>query len=198
MLWANTVVCQAQEATLAQLTDWMCGSFTSEAQSKTDTSYLNVSLKMAPIWKRDDNTAWIYVEQALVATPNKPYRQRIYKVESLGGNRFLSTVFSLPTPELYAGAADQTKLLKKLTPKELTLLDGCEISLVYDERKMKFIGSTANLCHNNWNGAYVASSEVEISNNTLMSWDRGWDSDGKQVWGATKGGYVFIKTSKKN
>lgn len=190
----NAAICQTQEATLEQLTSWMCGSFDSEAQAKRDTSYLNVSLKMTQIWKRQDNATWIYVEQALTSTPKKPYRQRIYKVEGLGGNRFISTVYSLPTPDAYVGGADQPKLLKNLTPEMLTHLEGCEISLVYDVKNSKFIGSTANLCHNNWNGAYVASSEVEISATELMSWDRGWDSDGKQVWGATKGGYIFIKS----
>jgi CpeT protein len=29
----------------------------------------------------------------------------------------------------------------------------------------------------------------------LLSWDRGWDVNGKQVWGAEKGGYIFVKTT---
>jgi hypothetical protein len=30
----------------------------------------------------------------------------------------------------------------------------------------------------------------------LLSWDRGYDKEGKYVWGAEKGGYVFDKISK--
>jgi hypothetical protein len=27
----------------------------------------------------------------------------------------------------------------------------------------------------------------------MVSWDQGWNGEGKQVWGATKGGYIFVK-----
>jgi hypothetical protein len=27
----------------------------------------------------------------------------------------------------------------------------------------------------------------------ILSWDRGWDKEDNQVWGAEKGGYEFIK-----
>jgi hypothetical protein len=27
----------------------------------------------------------------------------------------------------------------------------------------------------------------------LISWDRGWNNADKQVWGAVKGGYHFVK-----
>jgi hypothetical protein len=27
----------------------------------------------------------------------------------------------------------------------------------------------------------------------MLSWDRGYNADGKQVWGAEKGGYRFVK-----
>jgi hypothetical protein len=31
----------------------------------------------------------------------------------------------------------------------------------------------------------------------MVSWDRGFDKEGKQVWGAQKGGYRFVKKRKK-
>ncbi len=37
------------------------------------------------------------------------------------------------------------------------------------------------------------TSEVVLSSDRMVSWDRGWDAEGKQAWGAEKGGYVFIK-----
>jgi hypothetical protein len=32
-----------------------------------------------------------------------------------------------------------------------------------------------------------------VTANEITSWDRGFDSAGKQVWGATKGPYQFKK-----
>jgi hypothetical protein len=42
-------------------------------------------------------------------------------------------------------------------------------------------------------GASFANSIVTVTQNEILSWDQGFDKEGKQVWGATKGGYRFIK-----
>ena len=42
-------------------------------------------------------------------------------------------------------------------------------------------------------GAAYAVSEAIISPQGLLTWDRGFDAAGKQVWGATKGGYDFVR-----
>jgi hypothetical protein len=34
---------------------------------------------------------------------------------------------------------------------------------------------------------------VTIWPDRLISWDRGWNDKGQQVWGAEKGGYIFVK-----
>jgi len=57
-----------------------------------------------------------------------------------------------------------------------------------------FEGSTVGKgCASELRGASYATSEVRITPEQLLSWDRGFDAQGKQVWGATKGGYVFKK-----
>jgi hypothetical protein len=35
------------------------------------------------------------------------------------------------------------------------------------------------------------TSEVTITNDTIASWDRGFDADGNQKWGAEAGPYIF-------
>jgi hypothetical protein len=32
-----------------------------------------------------------------------------------------------------------------------------------------------------------------LQEDMMVSWDRGWNADDKQVWGAEKGGYEFVK-----
>jgi hypothetical protein len=34
-------------------------------------------------------------------------------------------------------------------------------------------------------------SDVTLSAEELVTWDRGYDAAGKQVWGSTKGPYMF-------
>jgi hypothetical protein len=193
LLIFGSFLAQAQPATMEQLTEYMTGTFNSAQQAERDTAYLNVQLKMQRIWEKQNDGVWLYVEQAVASTPDKPYRQRIYKLEEHGTNKYLSRVFELPDPSNYIGAAEKPKRFKALSPEDLEEMEGCAINMIYDERKQKFLGNIVDMCHNDWNGAYVASSEVEITKNKLISWDRGWDSNGKQVWGAEKGGYEFIK-----
>ena len=81
--------------------------------------------------------------------------------------------------------------LKKIS--ELTRLDGCEVILKNVGEK-HYLGSTdEKSCPSLLYGASYATSEVEILNDKIISWDRGFDIDDNQIWGATNGGYVFNK-----
>ena len=183
---------RAQDGTLEQLTEYMIGDFNSSAQAERDTSYFNISLKMARVWKNQTDV-WLYLEQAVANDQDHPYRQRMYRLEDVGNRHFLSHIYELPNAERYVGGTDKPKLLKQLNPEELTQLDGCSITLLYDAKNQRYFGNTAEFCANNWKGAYAAYSEVEITEKKLISWDRGFDADGNQIWGAIKGGYEFIK-----
>ena len=55
--------------------EMMQGSFDSKAQAAEDSTYYAISLHMYPIWP--DRGQFLYVEQALTAMQNKPYRQRV-------------------------------------------------------------------------------------------------------------------------
>uniref|UniRef100_UPI0038D3A63C CpcT/CpeT family chromophore lyase n=1 Tax=Flavobacterium sp. TaxID=239 RepID=UPI0038D3A63C len=48
-------------------------------------------------------------------------------------------------------------------------------------------------CASELRGASYATSKVTITANQVLSWDQGFDKDDKQVWGATKAGYIFDK-----
>jgi CpeT protein len=48
-------------------------------------------------------------------------------------------------------------------------------------------------CLSSLRGATYATSKVKIDEKMILSWDQGWDNADKQIWGATKGGYIFDK-----
>jgi len=52
-------------------------------------------------------------------------------------------------------------------------------------------GTVGEGCESTLSGATYATSEVTLDASTLESWDRGYDAEGTQVWGATAGPYVF-------
>jgi len=172
------------------LTEWMTGTFSSAAQAAEDPEFFGISLHMAPIWTDRDDGRWLYVEQAVSEALDRPYRQRVYRVDEVAPGLFESQVFTLPDPGAVIGAWESETPLADITAEDLQEREGC--SIVMRRRGDTFIGSTlAWLCSSSLRGASYATSEVMITPDGMVSWDRGFAEDQTQVWGAVKGGYVF-------
>jgi CpeT protein len=179
------------EANFNELIASMQGNYSSEKQSKKDTTYFNISLRMVPIWK--DKGTYLYVEQALFNKQDKPYRVRIYKVSQLSENEFISEIHTLKNEKDWIGKWKTPEAFDKLSEKEIEQKQGCGVKLTRTD-KNKFTGATGNkTCPSELRGASYASSKVTVTENEILSWDQGFDKADKQVWGAEKGGYVFVK-----
>ncbi len=178
---------------LKQLAAIMAGEFSSEAQAQADSDYYHITLKMKPMWTRRKDGYWLYVEQAVASAPERPYRQRVYHVFKHDDSTLVSQVYEMQHPQAYIGAWKNPSLLTPLTPDSLIDREGCGIYL-HKTGPAVFEGSTPEkACASSLRGASYASSDVTICADRLLSWDRGWNAEGKQVWGAEKGGYVFVK-----
>jgi CpeT protein len=71
--------------------------------------------------------------------------------------------------------------LADLGPDDLTEREGCTIYLL-QRADGAFEGSTlGRLCTSTLRGATWATSEVVITADGMVSWDRGWNDDGEQV-----------------
>ncbi len=177
---------------LNTLAVWMTGDFSSQEQSLRDSAFFDIRLHIRPIWPNRTGEIWLYVEQATAAAEAKPYRQRVYKLER-EGDVFKSIVYTLPEPERWAGAYKTPEMFQKLKPEDLALRDGCTVFLQKKSREV-FEGATRGEgCESNIRGAKWARSTVTITANQLLSWDQGFNASGEQVWGAVKGGYIFVK-----
>ena len=184
-------VASKSEAHLNELVSIMQGTYSSEKQSVKDTSYFNISLRMVPIWKNKGH--YLYVEQALFKKQDKPYRVRIYKVSQRGENEFISEIHTLKNEKEWIGKWGTPEAFDALTENDIELKKGCGVALHRIE-KNKFAGSTGEkTCPSELRGASYASSKVTVTPTQILSWDQGFDKEGKQVWGATKAGYVFDK-----
>lgn len=180
---------------LDRLASAMTGTFDSSEQATSDESFYNIRLVMLPIWTERTDGPWLYVEQAVAASAERPYRQRVYRLVDLGGVQLRSDVYTLPGDPLDYAAAWETGALDELTPELLDERTGCSIELTA-HADATFTGSTRDSdCASSLRGASYATSQVTITPTQLISWDRGWDADGQQVWGAVTGGYVFVKQS---
>ena len=175
-----------------QLVKSMAGEFSSEDQAKADPAFFHIKLRMRPIWKKKKDGHWLYVEQAAAESEDKPYRQRIYNVYKTD-TAIVSKVYEIKDPAKYVGGWKDGSLLDALALTSLIDRQGCAIFLTKNAEGV-FVGSTPGKeCLSTLRGAAYATSEVQIFADRIDSWDRGWDKDDKQVWGAVKGGYVFKK-----
>lgn len=177
---------------LELLAGWMTGNFSSQAQAQRDSSFFDIRLTIAPIWKARRDARWFYVEQARGDKLDRPYRQRVYRVRESEPGVFESTVFTLPAPLRFVGAWKQALPLGTLTPDSLQERRGCAVYL--HRRDHSFVGSTQGKdCPSELRGAAYATSEVRIDAAGMTTLDRGFDAAGQQVWGSTRGAYVFVR-----
>ncbi len=181
---------------LMRFEQFLTGSFSSYAQSQRDPEFYEIVLHMVPIWEDRDDGPWLYVEQAVASNAGQPYRQRVYHLEQIDKNSYSSSVYSFENPERFAGAYMDEMPLSELTPEDLSIRVGCAIVVSWDEDQRAFVGSTNGRdCQSDLRGASYATSEVRLRKDRLVTWDRGYDANGEQVWGAVKGGYVFDRVS---
>jgi hypothetical protein len=186
---------QEQSAHLRELERCLTGSFSSAEQARQDTAYFDIRLHMVRIWPLRTDGVWLYVEQVMAGRDHTPYRQRVYHLTQPDDSTFRSDVFLLPGRERFAGAWQLPTPLEHLDPDSLIPRTGCSIFL-RRTAACRFTGSTqAQLCPSELRGAAYATSEAVISDSFMISWDRGFDAGGNQVWGATRGGYVFRRIS---
>jgi len=170
----------------------LTGNYSSMKQSQSDTSFFNISLKICKIWTDRKDEVWVYVEQALASKMDAPYRQRVYKLGHPSENTYTSEIYTIRNAKDVIGLQDKKEKEQLLTKDMLELKDGCTVVLTYANGI--FTGGTQeDKCPSDLRGARYATTRIVLKEGVLESWDQGFDATGKQVWGPTKGGYIFLK-----
>jgi hypothetical protein len=178
---------------LAKFQQFMAGKYNSQAQSLRDTSYFNISLVMVPIWKDRTDGKWLYVEQALASKLDKPYRQRVYHLQHPSSYVYTSDIYTIKDAISFAGAQNDEAKMQKLRFDKIELKEGCTVTLNANTNNEYEGGTNADHCPSDLRGAKYATTKITMKNGELISWDQGFDASGKQVWGAEKAGYIFVK-----
>jgi len=195
-LMGLTVFSQSMTVTnkdLGKLASMMSGEFSSEQQAFGDKDFIHIQLRMTPVMKDNTDGHWLYVEQAVASSPEAPYRQRVYHLYIQNDTTIISKVYELKNPDQYIGGYKDKSKLNVITSDSLIDRQGCNLAL-HKTGKKQFRGSTPGKeCLSTMKGATYATSEVTITPKKMVTWDRGWNREDKQVWGSEKGGYVFLK-----
>lgn len=184
-----------------ELTALSVGSFTTIDQSARDDRYSVAEAEVVRIWPAREDGVWFYQEQALLgdrpdtlnaAKKDEPYFARvIHSVETAPGI-VRRTVHRLKSPEKAKGAWRRKTPLVGMGPDDL-LPSECVITATRVAEKMW--RSESEQCPNAYKGAAYALSLGVTVENRYANWDRGFTTNGEQVWGPTAGGYIFIRKS---
>lgn len=195
-LFAQETATPAPAKPLDAALSMMIGSFSSGEQASKDEDYFDIRLHMVRIWNDSPDGAWLYVEQAMAASLKRPYRQRIYRLTEQPDGTVRSEVYLLPGEALkFAGSWKTPKSFDKIKSTDLKKKDGCDVLLRRGGAEA-FDGETQGKgCASDRSGAAYTTSQVHLDREWLITWDRGFDADGNQVWGADKGGYRFKRVS---
>lgn len=186
-----SVALAAEDPQLREVCQLLSGDFHTAEQARENKDYLEIHLHVREIWKGRADGPWLYVEQAAATALDKPYRQRIYQLVKSAAGKIESRVFTLENPQSVAGAWRDPARFDTWTAAQLKLREGCSVFLVRAEDGSYRGATNGKGCASDLRGAAYATSEVTLNPTFFVSWDRGFDQDEKQVWGATAGGYIF-------
>jgi len=177
---------------VAEVETLLVGHFDSAQQAADDRDYFHILLTMCPVSMPELGARVLYVEQTSADTPSEPYRQRLYVLEAgATEQQAVSRVFEIAGPRQYTGTCDDVESFEMDLDRAIEL-EGCDV--VLDWNGEVFEGGTVDdACGTDWGGASYATSEITLGEAVLLSWDRGFDASGQQVWGATGGGYQFVR-----
>lgn len=163
------------------------GQFDSVDQAERDAAFIGISLVTCAVDAPDLGTRVLYVEQSVIG--KVPYRQRLYVVDPVDADRVRTRIFELERPSSARGLCSGAR--RSFTAADAIPREGCEVTL--RKEGDKFVGRTESRCPSDHGGATHATTDVTLERTRLVSWDRGFDDEGAQVWGPTSGPYEFVR-----
>lgn len=167
------------------------GVMTTNDQANNNPDFVSVQMTTCRIAIPDamvqtpPDAIYLYQEQALSTDLSEPYRQRFLQIVPGDNNRVDAHSYKLEAPEQWTGLCEQSEE-DALPLVGAIALDSpvCTVSL-RPAAIGGFVGSTpAGGCSANVRGALSITNIVVLHADGMDTWDRGFDADGNQVWGA--------------
>jgi CpeT/CpcT family (DUF1001) len=170
------------------------GVMDTSAQAIANPKAPNVRMTTCRVRVKDANpkgeAIFLYQEQALTQELAKPYRQRFLKISANRPSQSVQSLSFKPEhPTAWNGFCNQPNSARILTSKDL----GSPVCSVILKRSGKgYVGSTpVEGCPANVRGAVRITNRVELNSAGMNTWDRGFNAQGEQVWGAKSESYQY-------
>lgn len=173
----------------------MAGEFSNQQQAwENPTQYAHIRVFFRPLPWDFFSGIGFYSEQVYDYDLWSPYRQGVHRMVEKEGEIYIEN-YGLDDPILYAGASREESILATISPESLQRRHGC--SMVFKRDGDRFLGSVepGECCLIPRNGCQTyLVSEVELTETTWVSRDRGFDvKTRQQIWGSAAGPLEFTK-----
>lgn len=191
----QSAVSDANNSDLILLAQWLAGDFSNQKQAAENPAlYPHIHVFFRPLPFEGFSGIWFYSEQSYDYDLWNPYRQGVHRLIDQNNQVYIEN-YKLQAPMLYAGAGHNQDILRTVPPDQIERRFGC--SMVFKREGEKFLGMVepgkACLIERNGRTSYL-KSEVELTNCSWVSWDRGLDLEtDQQLWGADTGPLRFEK-----
>jgi hypothetical protein len=177
------------------MANWFVGTYTNSGEAYgTDNNELAglESMRIVRIWD-DKEDVWLYLEQSAAATPEKPFRQWILRIEESQENLYMLEPHIIESEKTLDGNHEAIFIGNHVKIDELDVVNGCEFFVDYDGF-VAFSGSTVeNFCDTDIAGASILKIKFNLLENKIDWWEQGFDEEGKQLWGTTTKPVIFTK-----
>lgn len=168
------------------------GTFSSEAQSKIELGYNDLTLVNISIWK-DKPGYWLYSENFLSKQYSNVILQRIINIERIDSTTIKTTQYNINKPDAYKNAWKDVKLFDNLDVNELTQKTGCEIFYIKKTSTIYQGQSKPKTCLSKLDNVSFIMTNIVLSEDKISVWVKGYNESGKQIWGKIKGPYQYVR-----
>lgn len=136
------------------------------------------------------DSVYLYQEQALTKSLDSPYRQRFLQIST--GNEqetVISQSYKPISPQQWNGFCDRPEPKRVVNSADISQ----PICSVFLKRKVNiYVGKTpSDGCPTKFRGAVKITNLVILHSQGMDTWDRGFDAEDNQVWGAKNESYQF-------
>lgn len=179
---------------ITTLAQWIAGEFSNKKQAFANPQlFAHIHVFFRPLPWEFFNAIGFYSEQVYDYNMWTPYRQGVHKFVQQDHQIYVEN-YSLKDPIIYAGSGHNRSILNTIKPDVIERRYNC--SMVFTKKNNTFYGKVeGNQCliKKGDNLTYLVS-EVELTETTFVSLDRGMDvNTNEQVWGSNHGALCFEK-----
>ncbi|MGK7879356.1 MAG: chromophore lyase CpcT/CpeT [Crocosphaera sp.] len=183
----------AHATDIKALARWMCADFSNQEQAfENPPFYAHIRVCIRPLPIANFPEPSLFLEQAYDYALNQPYRVRVLRLKIVEGRIELEN-YKLKEKEAFLGASRDLDKLKKITPDDLELMQGCDMFIDWTGSSFKGVIKPGKNCLVIRQGkeTYLDNS-FEVDDQKLISLDRGYDPiTDELVWGSVAGAFHF-------